>query len=1809
MKVPATHCGVSGLVMAASKLEPPRFFDDAAGYPEYKRKLERWSRITKIAQAKQAEYVVYHLEDHPSGIQEKIDIAIGADIEDAVDGMGKLIKFLDEIYAEDEMSEAWNKYKDFIRLKRDQDQPVTEFIAEFDKKHKRAKESGCQFSDMVLGFNLLESCQLSETDEKFILIDVDFKTGKEQENLLSQIKNSLRKFQGRDRLRDGKENLIKTEDTFVSSVKEALLADGWTPPGSSPAGPSVRKNSAEYKGKKNPLDSNGNPLRCFKCQSEYHMSDRCDKQNVKDSSAPKDDKINNNKKKKKKKRTTDAAALSVVPENENVEGTELSKILARVSMTEFNMVCGDFEDPCKTDKVCEPIILSDLLSQFCVTDVSAVADNRTVDEGSADGNHMSLQDDKLVEGEMLSDFLQDAHIDNEKESKGYTDRVSEGDDDALEDNESLAATVSHGALMVCGDLEDPTKIDQVYEPITLSNLLQECVTDMSAVADLGIADCSNTFANMADSGVDIEENEGDMDRLSDREDEGDSDSLEDDESSAAPDSLEEFHTAEEPSVARCNTLANMTYSGACARTDMVFVSLDEQELCMLIEEAGCRGVLDTACSRSVAGFGWVQKYTNAVSPSFSKSLKVLPSSKIYQFGGGEKRQSYGKVSLPVVIGEKKVIITIEMVQALIPLLIGSNSMKLGEAILNFKNSTAVFFDEVVDMMEVGAGHFCISLLAPHVETHINDVDQRNGVIQQVLVTAEKVDIKLLKKLHHYYGHTPPDRLLKLLKNAGKEIKELRKPLLDIENSCEACARTKKRPPKPKSSIPRVDSANVIVTLDLKEWCFKRNKKYICYMIDLFSRLTMGNFINDKNPSSIVECILSTWVPAFGMMQGIHSDIGGEFSNSVLEEVASRLGVIVTTTASYSPHQNGLNERNHAIVDMMIKRMLLSEPSLKPQMALLWALNAKNSLENYHGFTPFQLHIGRTPMLPSTTRDGPPAFENITKSENFAAHLNALHAARREFVKAESSQSLKLAMKSKVHPRGDDIVSGDEIYYKQKTLQKSSPEWNGPSKVVATNGKKLFVDKGARLGTVNRDDSVRKGEELWKFSDVISKRNNNTVSESVARVLRSSQSRLKQSATKVRVTHSSSSESGEDSISEPVETDVSEENEDNEDSESGEDSLSDEHVEVSEENEDNVDDVSDGEDEDESDLSEGEESSAAPDGPEEFLTAEEGDREEQLPDQLVSGTSAGGNNTSLEEVPNKCSGRDITKNDIIYYIIPETGVAETSIVLSRASKASGKKHWWNVQVKKTGRQKSVNLEAVKDLHKIVSSPCDTDTSLVVSIPRHMHHDSECVEAKEKELKNWDQFGAYQEVPDEGQPRINTNWVLVRKGTGLVKARLCVRGDQEPNQDAIRTDSPTVNKVNIKLFFVIAVHQGWHVKTADIKAAFLQGSDLDRAVYVRPPVERRRKGYLWKMIKRAYGFIDASRGFYLELRKVLEELGCVVCKLDPAMFLYFGNHCSLQGLLLTHVDDLMHGAGTSEFNDYVLVPLKQKFTFGSEDEDDFKYVGMHVRQVGASIVCDQDTYIENMEIPYTDFERNKDMNDLLDIDGQSDFRSAVGRIGWVSSSSRPDLAFHHLLLSTRIGHATVRDMKFAVKAVKQIKCDVTTMKFVPLGPVSEWVLEGYGDAGHKSLPDKLSSSCGYVLLLRNKVSGATSVLSWKSTKIRRVVASSTAAEALATVETSDALMYISAVLKELLGDVHIPLHLFTDSKNLHNSVHTSALVDDQRMRVDIARLKESVEKGEISQFSLIGSGNMLADVLTKKGAAGFVLLNVLRNGQQS
>ena len=45
--------------------------------------------------------------------------------------------------------------------------------------------------------------------------------------------------------------------------------------------------------------------------------------------------------------------------------------------------------------------------------------------------------------------------------------------------------------------------------------------------------------------------------------------------------------------------------------------------------------------------------------------------------------------------------------------------------------------------------------------------------------------------------------------------------------------------------------------------------------------------------------------------------------------------------------------------------------------------------------------------------------------------------------------------------------------------------------------------------------------------------------------------------------------------------------------------------------------------------------------------------------------------------------------------------------------------------------------------------------------------------------------------------------------------------------------------------------------------------------------------------------------------------------------------------------------------------------------------------------------------------------------------LGKIGWLGGLSSPDLAYNHVVLSTKLGKATIGDMKMAIKVVKKLR----------------------------------------------------------------------------------------------------------------------------------------------------------------------------------
>ena len=62
----------------------------------------------------------------------------------------------------------------------------------------------------------------------------------------------------------------------------------------------------------------------------------------------------------------------------------------------------------------------------------------------------------------------------------------------------------------------------------------------------------------------------------------------------------------------------------------------------------------------------------------------------------------------------------------------------------------------------------------------------------------------------------------------------------------------------------------------------------------------------------------------------------------------------------------------------------------------------------------------------------------------------------------------------------------------------------------------------------------------------------------------------------------------------------------------------------------------------------------------------------------------------------------------------------------------------------------------------------------------------------------------------------------------------------------------------------------------------------------------------------------------------------------------------------------------------------------------------------------------------------------------------------------------------------------------------------------------------------------------------------------------------------------------------------------ALYSTKLVDDKRLRLDIAAIKESVDRNEIATVKWIHGDEQLANCLTKRGASSHKLMQILMNG---
>ena len=140
-----------------------------------------------------------------------------------------------------------------------------------------------------------------------------------------------------------------------------------------------------------------------------------------------------------------------------------------------------------------------------------------------------------------------------------------------------------------------------------------------------------------------------------------------------------------------------------------------------------------------------------------------------------------------------------------------------------------------------------------------------------------------------------------------------------------------------------------------------------------------------------------------------------------------------------------------------------------------------------------------------------------------------------------------------------------------------------------------------------------------------------------------------------------------------------------------------------------------------------------------------------------------------------------------------------------------------------------------------------------------------------------------------------WKQLPSGEYTIKARLVVRGFEDPQGYGTETYSPTASRMGQRVLLSIATLEGWDVVSLDIGTAFLQGSKLgeaetttgqQRSGAMRPPADAWKYlpkqmlpvpfgefdalAWLWLLLKAVYGLKDAPRLWAAALTSWLSEL---------------------------------------------------------------------------------------------------------------------------------------------------------------------------------------------------------------------------------------------------------------------------------------------------------------------------------------------------
>lgn len=503
----------------------------------------------------------------------------------------------------------------------------------------------------------------------------------------------------------------------------------------------------------------------------------------------------------------------------------------------------------------------------------------------------------------------------------------------------------------------------------------------------------------------------------------------------------------------------------------------------------------------------------------------------------------------------------------------------------------------------------------------------------------------------------------------------------------------------------------------------------------------------------------------------------------------------------------------------------------------------------------------------------------------------------------------------------------------------------------------------------------------------------------------------------------------------------------------------------------------------------------------------------------------------------------------------------------------------------------------------------------------------LKAKVTELQNFfdNKVWEFTEIGKVNPKRVvHARWVLTWKKPEdgslqrKAKARLVLKGFQDPDIMEMEKAAPTAGKTVKMLLLSLVPNLDWDVMCGDVRAAFLSGANFDREIIVKLPKDCgpllgcSEETYM-KMNKSAYGLCDAPLLWWQEADRRLRPLRLRRHKLDKCCYMLYSAAGDLLSMVILHVDDVLLGVSkTSPEARTFLEELRKSFDFGKwqqlTPEKPIVYCGGHISMSKEGHVSlSFGEYLKKV-MPVT-IQRGRMPDDQILPGEVSKMRGLIGALQWPAGQGCPYLSASVSLLAGDVTKGTIKSIQELNKTLRFAKqsSDVSLKMTKVLKGIEDMCFVCFSDAAYGARSDGASQG-GFIIVMtsRSVLEGKAvdyNIVGWRSFKLTRVCRSSLSAEAQGCSTALDELMMMKTMTSLVFNPDLDPRDASTaaefgasaiviDAKGLFDALKKDCIGSgaDKRAAIDILCIKEELQRLQCN-LRWVSSERMLADGLTK------------------